>query len=152
MRMRKKKNLVPRMERCAAQLIRDPYEHRGHWRDLMPQARELRVELGCGKGRFTHGTAAAEPDVLFIAIEMVPDAMVVAMERCVNDGLTNVFFVDANADQLPVLRPRRGGPDLRQLLRSLAQQAPCQAPPDSRQLPEAVPSGAENGRSDPLQD
>lgn len=49
MRMRKKKNLVPRMERCAAQLIRDPYEHRGHWRDLMPQARELRVELGCGK-------------------------------------------------------------------------------------------------------
>ena len=44
MRMRKKKNLVPRMERCAAQLIRDPYEHRGHWRDLMPQARELRLE------------------------------------------------------------------------------------------------------------
>ena len=101
MRMRKKKNLVPRMERCAAQLIRNPYEHRGHWRDLMPQARELRVELGCGKGRFTYGTAAAEPDVLFIAIEMVPDAMVVAMERCVNDCLTNVFFVDANADQLP---------------------------------------------------
>ena len=48
MRMRKKKNLVPRMERCAAQLIRDPYEHQGRWRELMPQARELRVELGCG--------------------------------------------------------------------------------------------------------
>ena len=102
MRMRKKKNLVPRMERCAAQLIRDPYEHRGHWRDLMPQARELRVELGCGKGRFTHGTAAAEPDVLFIAVERVPDAMVMAMERCVAQGLTNVFFIDANADQLPL--------------------------------------------------
>ena len=101
MRMRKKKNLIPRMERCASQLIRDPYEHRGHWRELMPQARELRVELGCGKGRFTLGTAEAEPDVLFIAIEMVPDAMVVAMERCVGAGLHNVFFVDANADQLP---------------------------------------------------
>lgn len=101
MRMRKKKNLIPRMERCASQLIRDPYEHRGRWRELMPQARELRVELGCGKGRFTQGTAEAEPDVLFIAIEMVPDAMVVAMERCVGAGLRNVFFVDANADQLP---------------------------------------------------
>lgn len=101
MRMRKKKNLIPRMERCAAQLIRDPYAQQGHWRELMPSARELRVELGCGKGRFTQGTAAAEPDVLFIAVEMVPDAMVVAMERCVNAGLTNVFFVDANADQLP---------------------------------------------------
>lgn len=101
MRMRKKKNLVPRMERCGDFLIRDPYDRRGKWRELMPQARELRLELGCGKGRFTAGTAAAEPDVLFIAVEMVPDAMVVAMERCVGAGLTNVYFVDANADQLP---------------------------------------------------
>ena len=101
MRMRKKKNLVPRMDRCGAFLIRDPYDHQGHWRDLMPQAREIRLELGCGKGRFTAGTAAAEPDVLFIAVERVPDAMVVAMERCVNAGLTNVYFIDANADQLP---------------------------------------------------
>ena len=84
MRMRKKKNLIPRMERCGDRLIRDPYDRRGHWRDLMPQAREVRLELGCGKGRFTAGTAAAEPDVLFLAVEMVPDAMVVAMERCVN--------------------------------------------------------------------
>ena len=101
MRMRKKKNLIPRMERCGDFLIRDPYERRGKWHDLMPEAREIRLELGCGKGRFTAGTAALEPDVLFIAVEMVPDAMVVAMERCVNAGLTNVYFVDANADQLP---------------------------------------------------
>ena len=74
----------------------------GKWRELMPQARELRLELGCGKGRFTAGTAAAEPDVLFIAVERVPDAMVMAMERCVAQGLTNVYFIDANADQLPL--------------------------------------------------
>ena len=101
MRMRKKKNLIPRMDRCGDFLIRDPYDRRGKWHELMPEAREVRLELGCGKGRFTAGTAAAEPDVLFIAVEMVPDAMVVAMERCVNAGLTNVYFVDANADQLP---------------------------------------------------
>ena len=101
MRMRKKKNLIPRMERCGDRLIRDPYDRRGHWRDLMPQAKEVWLELGCGKGRFTAGTAAAAPDVLYLAVEMVPDAMVVAMERCVSAGLTNTFFVDANADQLP---------------------------------------------------
>lgn len=101
MRMRKKKNLLPRMEACGALLVADPRALRGRWRELLPDARELRVELGCGKGRFTLGTAQAEPDVLFIAVELVPDAMVVAMERCVNAGLTNVFFVDANADQLP---------------------------------------------------
>ena len=102
MRMRKKKNLIPRMERCGDRLIREPYVMPGKWRELMPQARELRVELGCGKGRFTAGTAAAEPDVLFIAVERVPDAMVMAMERCAAQGLTNVFFIDANADQLPL--------------------------------------------------
>ena len=102
MRMRKKKNLIPRMERCGDRLIREPYSMPGKWWELMPQARELRLELGCGKGRFTAGTAAAEPDVLFIAVERVPDAMVMAMERCAAQGLTNVFFIDANADQLPL--------------------------------------------------
>lgn len=101
MRMRKKKNLIPRMERCGACLVEDPYTMAGKWRTLYPQARELRVELGCGKGRFTAGSAAAEPDVLFIAVEKVPDAMVIAMERCTSEGLNNVFFVSADADQLP---------------------------------------------------
>ena len=45
---------------------------------------------------------ADAPDVLFIAVERVPDAMVMAMERCAAQGLTNVFFIDANADQLPL--------------------------------------------------
>ena len=101
MRMRKKKNLLPRMERCAACLISDPYARPGTWRDLHPMARELRLELGCGKGRFTVETAKAEPDVLFLAVEKVPDAMVTAMERATAEGLTNVFFISADADQLP---------------------------------------------------
>ena len=107
-RMRKKPNLQPRMERCASVLETAPEQHRGRWLDdigrLTGRERpfsELHIELGCGKGRFTAGMAESNPDVLFVAIEKVPDAMVVAMERCVNDGLTNVFFVDANADQLP---------------------------------------------------
>ena len=100
MRTRKKPNLIPRMERCAAVLIRDPEEYRGRWRELMPQAAQLRLELGCGKGRFTAETAAAEPDVLFIAVERVPDAMVIAMERAKAAGLNNVFFIDADVARL----------------------------------------------------
>lgn len=103
MRMRKKKNLVPRMERCSAYLISDPAALRGRWRSLKPDAAELRLELGCGKGRFTVETAQAEPDVLFIAVERVPDAMVVGMERAQTAQLHNVFFVDIDADQLPAL-------------------------------------------------
>ena len=49
MRMRKKKNLIPRMEKCAAVHVRDGFGLRGEWREtLMPEAAELRVELGCG--------------------------------------------------------------------------------------------------------
>ena len=100
MRMRKKPNLQPRMARCAQRLIPDPENHRGHWRELLPGCRELRLELGCGKGRFTAETAAREPDVLFIAVERVPDAMIIAVERAAAMGLDNVFFVDGDAAAL----------------------------------------------------
>lgn len=97
MRMRKKPNLQRRMEACADLWARDPAALRGRWRTLLPQAEELRVELGCGKGRFTAETAAAEPRVLFAAVERIPDAMVTAMERCRGMGLRNVFFLDGDA-------------------------------------------------------
>ena len=97
MRMRKKPNLAVRMERCSALLIADPASMRGRWRELYPQASQLRLELGCGKGRFSAETAEQNPDVLYIALERVPDAMVIAMERSQAKGLTNIFFIDADA-------------------------------------------------------
>lgn len=117
MRMRKKKNLLPRMEACSSCLVRDPFTMRGQWRTLMPDAKELRVELGCGKGRFTVDTALSEPDVLLIAVEKVPDAMVVAMERAMDAGLKNVFFVDGRCGAAAGhVCLRRGGPAVHQLL------------------------------------
>lgn len=101
MRMRKKPNLIPRMERCADYLVTDPQQWRGRWREKGTPGCELRLELGCGKGRFTVDTALSEPDVLLIAVEKVPDAMVVAMERAMDAGLKNVFFVDGDAALLP---------------------------------------------------
>lgn len=103
MRMRKKHNLGPRMEACDRIWIRNPAEYRGRWRELMPSAREVRLEIGCGKGKFTVETAKAEPDVLLIALEKVPDAMVMAMEYAMREELTNVFFIDADAAILPDL-------------------------------------------------
>lgn len=100
MRMRKKKNLEPRMAACGAWLITDPSDRKGHWHELMPEAKEVRLELGCGKGRFTVDTASSEPDVLLIAVEKVPDAMVVAMERAREAGLKNVYFIDGDAAKL----------------------------------------------------
>ncbi len=100
MRMRKKKNLVPRMDACRTLLVREPTAEKGRWRKRKPDAAKLRLELGCGKGRFTAETAAAHPEDLYVAVERVPDAMVIAMERCRALGLTNVFFIDGDAAAL----------------------------------------------------
>ena len=100
MRMRKKKNLIPRMEACGTLLVDDPAAEKGRWRERKPDAVRLRLELGCGKGRFTAETAAAHPEDLYVAVERVPDAMVIAMERCQALGLTNVFFIDGDAGAL----------------------------------------------------
>ncbi len=94
MRMRKMKNLESRMENCAAYRIGKPAEMRGKWRELKQEASALWVEVGCGKGKFTAETAAANPDVLLIAVERCREAMVVAMEKARNMNLTNVFFID----------------------------------------------------------
>lgn len=101
MRMRKKANLIPRMEACGSLWIRQPAEHKGNWRTLKPDAERIRLELGCGKGRFTAETAKAHLEDLYIALERVPDAMVIAMERCRELGLSNVFFIDGDAAELP---------------------------------------------------
>ena len=100
MRMRKKPNLGPRMERCAAVQITDPRALRGRWREAFPGYDALHVEIGCGKGRFTADTAGQNPNVFLAAIEKVPDAMVVGMERVTDRGLTNVRFLDFDAKNL----------------------------------------------------
>ncbi len=100
MRMRKRNNLEPRMEACSAIWIRKPEEMKGKWRSLMPEARELRLEVGCGKGKFTVETAEKEPDVLIIAVEKVKEAMLLGMERALEMGLKNVFFLDLDAANL----------------------------------------------------
>ena len=94
MRMRKMKNLDSRMAATAPYRIEEPAARKGLWRDLKPGCTALWVEVGCGKGKFTAETAEANPDVLLIAVERCREAMVVAMEKARNMGLTNVFFID----------------------------------------------------------
>ena len=94
MRMRKMKNRDSRMDACSAQRIADPAVLQGNWLSLKPDAAALWVEVGCGKGKFTAETAEANPDVLLIAVERCREAMVVAMEKAKNMGLTNVYYID----------------------------------------------------------
>ena len=103
MRMRKRNNLEPRMEACASVWIRDPETRRGRWRQLLPEAKELHLEIGCGKGKFTVEMAQQNPEVLFIAVERVREALVLAMEKAIAMGLKNVYFLSVDAAELDQL-------------------------------------------------
>jgi len=97
MRMRKKPNLIPRMERCSEVLVEEPLTYYGEWLNAFNEFERVSLELGCGKGNFTLEKAKESPDILMIALERVPEAMVVAMERVYTAGLKNVLFMSMDA-------------------------------------------------------
>ena len=100
MRMRKKKNFAPRWERIEAWLVSDPEARQGQWRALYPKASELHVELGCGKGGFLTKCASNRPDALFLGLERVPEALLMAMEKAQADDLKNIRFICGDAAQI----------------------------------------------------
>ena len=100
MRMRRMKNLEPRMEKCAGLRVMDPQAQLGHRRERMPDCTALWVEVGCGKGKFTAETAQANPTVLLVAVERCREAMVVAMEKAQSMGLKNVLFIDMDVAEI----------------------------------------------------
>ena len=81
MRARKKKHAAERIDACRAWLL-DP----GTVREKGPAAvfdaaRPVALEIGCGKGNFACGMAAAHPDWNLIAMERVPDVLCIALEK-----------------------------------------------------------------------
>ena len=88
------------MAKCADLLIQMPDALRGRWLESFPGFKQLHLELGCGKGRFTAETAALAPETLFVAVELVPDAMIIALERVKAANLQNVRFIQGDAAML----------------------------------------------------
>ena len=101
MRMRKKPNLIPRMEKCARLSVAAPVALRGRWLSEFKEYDSLHLEIGCGKGRFTVETAKAEPHTLLVGLERVADALVIAMERGCAAEVSNVRFLSCDAKVLP---------------------------------------------------
>jgi tRNA (guanine-N7-)-methyltransferase len=98
--MRKKPNLGARLEAAGSVFAATPEEQRGRWRAAFGDYAEAHIEIGCGKGKFTAETAAANPDALLVAIERVPEAAVVAAERVIAAGIPNVRFIRGDANRL----------------------------------------------------
>lgn len=81
MRMRKKKNGAARIAACGELLIEDTSKLKGDPEYAFEEKRPLYIEIGCGKGNFACGIAAAHPEANFIAMEKVPDVACLALEK-----------------------------------------------------------------------
>ncbi len=97
MRMRKKKNVQQRIDKCVGYFVQNPAEYKGKWNELFGNDNPIQIEVGCGKGNFITGMAQAHPDVNFIAVEVCIDVMVIAVEKANEKNLPNVKFINVDA-------------------------------------------------------
>lgn len=97
MRMRRKKHREDRMANCSELIVEDISLFKDGAEKVFGNANPLRIEIGCGKGKFITETAAQNPGINFIAIEKCLDVLVLALEKVKAAGLTNVRFVPGDA-------------------------------------------------------
>jgi len=53
----------------------------GKWNELFGNNNPIHIEIGCGKGQFVTQMAANNPNINYIAIDVVPDVLVIALEK-----------------------------------------------------------------------
>lgn len=104
MRMRKKKHGAERIAACAEILIEPPETLKDDpCKYFSDKDRELCLEIGCGKGNFAVGTAAAEHSINLISMEKVPDVCCIALEKamaCKESRPDNLRFIIGDAANL----------------------------------------------------
>lgn len=111
MRMHRKSRLDERLMSCAdiftaADVTQKNMKIAAEERDFLPleeifgNDNPVRLEIGCGKGKFICELAAREKNVNFVACEKISNVLIEAMERAKADGLKNVYFLNCAAEVL----------------------------------------------------
>lgn len=117
MRMRRKKNLEPRLESCSEYIIefeeeqleygKEPEKHLLDIAELFGNSNPLRLEIGCGKGQFAMEIAKRNPDINFIAVEINRNVIVQACEKAKREELKNLKFLILGAEKLDLYIPEK---------------------------------------------
>lgn len=69
----------------------------------LSQEDQYQIEIGCGKGDYILQRAKANPDIKFIAVEKNPSVLYYALKKFDNEKLSNLYFMNADAINLPSL-------------------------------------------------
>ena len=117
MRMRRKRNLEPRMEACGAILVArgkpcknlkeaaENYRFLIDYSALFGRTAPVELEVGCGNGAFVAELAKRRSGCDFLAVEVCTNVILTAMERVMEEGIPNVKFLNIAAEILPCYIP-----------------------------------------------
>lgn len=105
MRMRPKKNREKRMEKVSRLFVLKNENGVVDIESSFKNDGELFLEIGCGKGAFINGLSEQYPDKRLLAVELVPDVLMMAMEKADREERKNVCFLNANAENIADIIP-----------------------------------------------
>ncbi|MDE7336893.1 MAG: methyltransferase domain-containing protein, partial [Clostridia bacterium] len=111
MRMRRKRNLDERLSAVSDYIIertildlnmKTSVEKKDYvdYSKVFGNSNRVELEIGCGKGFFITELAKRNPNVNYIAIEMLSNVIVEACEKAKKANLTNVKFMIIRAECL----------------------------------------------------
>ncbi len=108
MHMRKKKNRDLRLERVRRYFAATGENGEVLLEETFPSfsmQSELYLEIGCGKGAFITQLSGREPEKRLLAVELITDALLMAMEKCAEADCRNLKFLNTNAEHIHLLLP-----------------------------------------------
>ncbi len=107
MRLRPKKNRIPRMEKVSYLFAKTNEEGTVDIMSTFGEEKPLFLEIGCGKGAFVTELSRRNPDVSIIAVERVSDVLLMAMEKADREDCKNIAFSNENAEKIDILLPEK---------------------------------------------
>ncbi len=112
MRIRRKKHLKERLEGVKEYLIVPAQDIKNvkeaikdkkyfDFEAIFKNSNPVEMEVGCGKGGFIIEKAKQNPNVNYLAVELLENIIVMAAESAKNLELKNLIFVNSGAEYLP---------------------------------------------------
>ncbi|MBP5535581.1 MAG: tRNA (guanosine(46)-N7)-methyltransferase TrmB [Bacteroidales bacterium] len=74
-------------------LEKEPFKHRGHWREYFGNDAPLCLELGCGKGEYTINLARIHPDRNYIGVDIKGARLWRGAKTATEEQMPNVAFI-----------------------------------------------------------
>lgn len=93
MRIRYKPWARPELE-ASKFYIDEPQEYKGKWKTLYKKEQPFHIELGCGKGSFIANLAVKNPNINYLAIDLVDAMLGLAKRNIENVYLNNNKEID----------------------------------------------------------